>query len=176
MPKDRKNDNDNEIEPSQILTPELIPPAPRLDRGGRPAVKLDPRQVEALCQVHATDEEIAAHFNISERTLYRMKQKPFWRKLFDRGRADGRISLRRAQWREALRGSPSMLIWLGKQLLGQKERYDHASALPGIETMRRLLDNMSEADLERLSKDYGMQNAVINIDPQPPLPSSRQIQ
>ena len=37
------------------------------------------------------------------------------------GRLVGRTSIRRAQYKAALDGNPTMLIWLGKQLLGQKE-------------------------------------------------------
>ena len=34
------------------------------------------------------------------------------------------MSLRRAQYQKALDGNPTMLIWLGKQILGQRERVD----------------------------------------------------
>lgn len=38
--------------------------------------------------------------------------------------ADGRISIRRAQFQSANKGNTSMLIWLGKQYLGQKEQQE----------------------------------------------------
>src|SRR3954468_8014774 len=89
------------------------------NKGGRPRADIDQAKLQALCQIHATDEEIAAHFNFSVRTIERMKKMPDYAGVFDKGRADGRISLRRAQWQSALAGNSTMLIWLGKQELGQ---------------------------------------------------------
>lgn len=36
------------------------------------------------------------------------------------GLGNGRVSLRRAQLKRALAGNPTMLIWLGKQMLGHR--------------------------------------------------------
>jgi len=36
--------------------------------------------------------------------------------------ADGRMSIRRWQMAKAKEGNPTMLIWLGKQYLGQKDK------------------------------------------------------
>jgi hypothetical protein len=38
----------------------------------------------------------------------------------ERGRAKGNISLRRMQWKAAEEGNITAMIWLGKQLLGQR--------------------------------------------------------
>ena len=39
----------------------------------------------------------------------------------DKGKAEGNISLRRKQWQMAVeKGNVVMLIWLGKQMLGQR--------------------------------------------------------
>lgn len=43
------------------------------------------------------------------------------------GRANGMVSIRRQQFREAKKGSVPMLIWLGKQLLSQKDKDDKAN-------------------------------------------------
>jgi len=49
-----------------------------------------------------------------------------------KGRSEGNISLRRKQWQVAVeQGNPVMLIWLGKQMLGQvNERLDAESDAP----------------------------------------------
>jgi hypothetical protein len=39
---------------------------------------------------------------------------------------EGKASLRRAQWKTALDGNPTMQIWLGKQNLGQRDNQDIA--------------------------------------------------
>lgn len=41
-----------------------------------------------------------------------------------KGRADGRSSLRRMQFQTAEKGNPTMQIWLGKQLLGQRDKIE----------------------------------------------------
>jgi len=40
----------------------------------------------------------------------------------DKNRQEGKERLRRLQWRAAERGNPTILIWLGKQILDQKEK------------------------------------------------------
>jgi hypothetical protein len=39
----------------------------------------------------------------------------------EKGRGMGKVTLRRLQWDRAQAGSDTMLIWLGKQLLGQRD-------------------------------------------------------
>jgi len=142
---------------------------------GRPATNIPIPQLEALCQVHATDAEIAAHFGCSTKTIERLKKKPRYKTVFERGKADGKISLRRAQYQEALKGSPSMLIWLGKQLLGQKEKLEASGPNGGpiqIEAVRTMLDGMTDQDFKRLAHENGLSEQelakfgeVIDITP-----------
>lgn len=88
---------------------------------GRKPVNLDLSELEKLCSLQCSDEEIASWFNVSVRTIQtRRKQRPF-AEVMDRGRARGRISVRRTQMRIAEQGSAAMSIWLGKQLLGQRD-------------------------------------------------------
>jgi hypothetical protein len=42
--------------------------------------------------------------------------------LIQKGKEEGKASLRRTQYLAAQKGNVTMMIWLGKQLLGQKER------------------------------------------------------
>jgi hypothetical protein len=37
---------------------------------------------------------------------------------------EGRMSLRRLQWKKAQEGNTTMLIWLGKQYLGQSDKQE----------------------------------------------------
>jgi len=41
-----------------------------------------------------------------------------------KGRASGRMSLKRKQWEMAMGGNITMLIWLGKQNLGQTDKVE----------------------------------------------------
>jgi hypothetical protein len=82
---------------------------------------MDLVELEKLCTLQCTTEEIAAWFNCSIRTIEKYAKKPEFAEVMARGRAKGRISLRRTQMKLMESGSTAMAIWLGKQLLGQRD-------------------------------------------------------
>ena len=95
--------------------------------GGRPRFNFSDKLslVRKLASIQCTDEEIAAGLGCSQDTLARgRKREPDLDAAILEGRANGRMSLRRAQYRKAMERNPAMLIWLGKQVLGQRERAD----------------------------------------------------
>ena len=87
--------------------------------GGRPKKKLDYEIVSKLASIQCTEEEIASVLDVSVRTLQRDRE---FCRVYKKSLEAGRISVRRAQFKKALAGDTSMLIWLGKQLLGQKDQ------------------------------------------------------
>lgn len=96
-------------------------------KGGRPRFDFSDKLplVRKLASIQCTDEEIAAGIGCSQDTLARgRKREPDLDAAILEGRANGRMSLRRAQYQRAMDGNPAMLIWLGKQILGQRERVD----------------------------------------------------
>ena len=96
-------------------------------KGGRPRFDFSDKLplVRKLAGIQCTDEEIAAGLGCSQDTLARgRKRDQELDAAIIEGRANGRMSLRRAQYQKALDGNPTMLIWLGKQILGQRERVD----------------------------------------------------
>ena len=87
---------------------------------GRPKVHvLDGTQIEQLSGFGCTNREIASFFKCSETTLTRN-----YGEYLSKGRDKGNIRLRQLQWKQAERGNVTMLIWLGKQLLGQSDKQD----------------------------------------------------
>lgn len=75
-----------------------------------------PKDVYELAALGCTDREIAQWFDIDENTLrYNFSD------IMQKGREDLKHSLRRAQIKLALSGNAVMLIWLGKNILGQQE-------------------------------------------------------
>ena len=87
---------------------------------GRPKkYNLDTKQVEQLAGYGCTDTEIASFFNISRTTLERNYEQ-----YLTKGRESGKIRLRQMQWASAKKGNVAMLIWLGKQLLGQTDKQE----------------------------------------------------
>lgn len=84
--------------------------------------KFDLVEVEKVCQLHPTDEELAAYLGCSPATIKRRKAAdPDFQAAYENGRGKARLSLRRAQIEKATNGDSTMLIWLGKQLLGQRD-------------------------------------------------------
>jgi hypothetical protein len=100
---------------------------------GRPRKPITIVELEQLCSLSCTDEEIAAFFEVDVRTIERRKKEKVFGEVVARGRAKGRISLRRKQMEAAQAGDRTMLIWLGKQLLGQTDilRNEHSFPASG---------------------------------------------
>lgn len=99
------------------------------DVGGRPIVEIDIKLVQKLCEIQCTGEEIASVLGISYSTLYRrVKELGYggFDDLYKKHSEVGKASLRRLQWGTAVKGNVSMQIWLGKQMLGQRERVEHS--------------------------------------------------
>jgi hypothetical protein len=88
---------------------------------GRKPVEIDLVELEKLCSLQCTYDEIAAWFKCSVRTIETYAKKPEFAEVMTRGRAKGRISVRRAQMKLLESGSAAMGVWLGKQLLGQRD-------------------------------------------------------
>lgn len=86
--------------------------------GGRPKIKIDYEAVQKLSSIMCTQEEIAAFLGVSTKTLQRDAE---FCRIYKNGLEIGRMSLRRSQMKKALAGDSTMLIWLGKQMLGQRD-------------------------------------------------------
>lgn len=86
---------------------------------GRKPVQIDLFQLERLCAIQCTDEELAGIFGVTTRTIENKRKKPEYAEAMRCGRAKGRLSVRRVKLLE--RGNPSIAIWLGKQYLGQRD-------------------------------------------------------
>ena len=84
-------------------------------------------ELEKLAGMQCTDEEVAAWFGVSTRTIERRRKSPVFAETMERGKAKGRISLRRSQLRILEQGSAAMGIFLGKQYLGQRDQLDIAA-------------------------------------------------
>jgi hypothetical protein len=88
---------------------------------GRPATPIDLGETEKLCSMHCSDEEIAAWFGVSPRTIQNRRRQAKFAKVMERGKARGCINVRRAQLRLLEAGNATMAVWLGKNLLGQRD-------------------------------------------------------
>jgi hypothetical protein len=93
------------------------------NKGGRPRKTIDYEMVEKLALLQCTQQEIASFLGMSVDTLYRNKR---FCGLYKRAVDKGRMSLRRHQWRALEEGNTTMLVWLGKQYLGQRDKFEHS--------------------------------------------------
>jgi hypothetical protein len=92
-------------------------------KAGRKPVNIDLEQVEKLAAIQCTEVEIASVLGVSERTIERRKQQPDFAEAMARGKARGRVSLRRNLWSLANKGQPAANIFLAKNLLGYKDYF-----------------------------------------------------
>ena len=75
--------------------------------------------------MHCTDEEIAAWFKVTTRTIERRRKNGAFAEVMDRGKAKCRISVRRQQMTLLEAGNAPIGVWLGKQILGQTDEVRH---------------------------------------------------
>ena len=83
---------------------------------GRPKLNIDGEKISKWISYGATVKEIADVESCSEDHIHKV-----FREKITKGKAERNIRLRKAQIELALGGNCSMLIWLGKQYLGQKD-------------------------------------------------------
>lgn len=94
---------------------------------GRPPIEIDWEEFDKLCSLQCTQEEIAGWFGCTIETIRIKLRDKFgltFLEYFEQKRGKGKVSLRRAQFKTAVGGNPAMLIWLGKQYLGQTDKSD----------------------------------------------------
>jgi hypothetical protein len=92
---------------------------------GRPPADIDLTVVRRAASIGCTHEEIAVLAGVERSTIQRrLVDDPEVQLAIAEGRENGRTALRRLQWQRANAGSDTMLIWLGKQLLGQRDKAD----------------------------------------------------
>jgi len=89
----------------------------------RPKKEFKPEIIEALAACCCTFEEVAAYIGWHPATVYRRMEDPksAFAQAYERGAANGRATLRRKQYENAMKGNVTMQIWLGKQNLGQTD-------------------------------------------------------
>jgi len=117
---------------------------------------MDWKQFNKLCGFQCTLEEIAAWYDCSVDTIERLVKKEKgigFAEYYQQKKKIGAVSLRRAQMQYALAGNTALLIWLGKNLLGQTEKIEITN------------DELMKEELEILTKSqkYNANNRIANL-------------
>ena len=92
---------------------------------GRPQKEIDWKLVDKLLGIQCAMKEISGVIGVSHDTILRRCQDEHgidFASYSEEKSQSGRMSLRRKQFDVALGGNVTMLIWLGKQYLGQKDK------------------------------------------------------
>lgn len=88
----------------------------------RKAVEIPVEQLRELAAIGCTQDEIGRVFGLSQSAISRRLEKEPHRSAWEGGRAEGDMSLRRKQYEMAMNGNVVMLLWLGKNRLGQADK------------------------------------------------------
>jgi len=108
-------DNNDSIDDAPI--PEV--PKKKTNKGGRPKKNLTDEQYNtliAMIRIQCTQDELCRIWDMDSNTLDRIvkeKSGMGFSELYKKHCDEGKMSLRRLQWRKAQEGNTAMLIWLG---------------------------------------------------------------
>jgi hypothetical protein len=120
----------------------------------RPKAKIDLVELEKLCAMQCTDEEIAAFFGVSTKTVERRRKVERFSDVMEHARAKGRVSVRRNLFRLASNGNVAAAIFLAKNLLGYRDVVVNELSGPDGRPIpvdsRPDLSNLSDKELEQL--------------------------
>ena len=112
----------------------------------RAGSKVDLDHLEKLCAIGCTQREIASFFGMTERAIELRKAEDVryerklesgevvhltFREIMERGADVGKVSIRRKQMQVMEDGNPTILIWLGKNRLEQRDNIDTTVSAPG---------------------------------------------
>lgn len=111
---------------------------------GRPKKTIDYEAVERLAGIMCTQEEIANYLDLSVRTLLRDER---FCHIYKKGIDDGRMSIRRQQYKSAQGGNVTMQIWLGKQYLNQRDRNEYIESVESTK-LDSLLEQLNDSNDE----------------------------
>ena len=81
--------------------------------------QIDTSQLQKLATLGCTNKEMADFFGCSADLLEKS-----YSEFLTKGRAEQKMRLRQLQWRACENGNVSMLIFLGKNMLGQQDRIE----------------------------------------------------
>ena len=120
----------------------------------RPKIEIDFDMVKKLCAIQCTGQEIADVLDVSYDTLERRVKEVYRISFADyikKHSANGKMSLRRKQHEVAMSGNTTMLVWLGKQYLGQtdKQAVDNTSS-DGSMTPKQ---SITASEFTKIAKD-----------------------
>ena len=121
---------------------------------GRKKRIIDLEIFESCCEVACTKADICHILSIADKTLDRIIKEHYFDEdgkplkfieVYNKCSANARNSLRRAQYKFALKGNKTLLIWLGKNWLGQTDKTDETDNDINLNDFAKLVANSTTA-------------------------------
>ncbi len=114
---------------------------------GRPKIPIDPKAFDALMDIpFVTVRAIAGVFACSEKTIQRYVNSVYgmtFDQLKEEKSENMKLKLAGKQYEVAMRGKVPMLVWLGKQYLGQSDKQEIKS------DQKHSFENVSDSELDK---------------------------
>lgn len=113
--------------------------------------KIDVELLRRLCLLQCSYAELAAVLGVTQQFLFFHFRAPI-----AYYREQGKTSLRRAMWKEAMGGDRQMMIWLSKQFLGMKEPkliFEKESPTPQLSENAKAVVDEAVTQLQQLFED-----------------------
>ena len=123
---------------------------------GRPEKLLDWNRVDALLRAGCHGTEVAARFDMDPKTFYRKVEEEFkitFTEYSAQKKADGDANIREIQYLRAIgevdKGDNTMLVWLGKNRLSQKESSEVSVSPETFNAYSKIMSQVDEMQSER---------------------------
>jgi hypothetical protein len=124
----------------------------------RPRLDIDPRQVEQLAAIGCSGDEIAAVIGCSRDLIYKR-----FSTVLKEGHEKRNASVRRAQYEVGVKNKNAvMLIFLGKQFLGQSDKVEQTG------TMKHEHINADEDAILAASEEIRFRRLIGDVGPVEP--------
>ena len=115
----------------------------------RPEKTIDWDRVDKLLEAGCHGTEICAHFDLTADRFYdRVKEKygMSFTEYSQEKRQKGDSILRETQFNKAIDGDNMMLIWLGKNRLGQKDKEEKNENQEAVELIKQIADHLKKSN------------------------------
>lgn len=148
---------------------------------GRKEIPIDMKIVDDLLIQGANGMQIAAYLGVHEDTLYNRIQFDFginFSEYSAKKRSKGDAMLHAAQFKKAIRGDNTQLVWLGKNRLGQRDGEDRGANPANDKDLTTLLTSIKSQppliELQEEIKSLREQLDALKQQANPQLQSSEQ--
>ena len=127
-----------------------LPQAQMHGFSGRTEKEIDWELASELLRANCTGVQVAARFNMHHQTFYDRVQKEFgvgFTEFANKKKEEGNTFLHQAQYELAREKDKTMLVWLGKQRLSQRDNPSHDQAFDA--KLANLLDKLNRLEVPK---------------------------